>query len=68
VEHVFDGFYRASNVTGQFTGTGLGLTGVRQVIEEHGGTVALESTEGVGTTVTVRLPLRPPVEAESTAH
>jgi signal transduction histidine kinase len=66
IDHVFDGFYRASNVTGQFKGTGLGLTSVRQIIEQHGGTVALESTEGAGTTVTLRLPLlTPPVEAST---
>lgn len=37
-------------------GTGLGLTIVRHIVEEHGGTVALESRPGAGTTVTVTLP------------
>ena len=39
-------------------GTGLGLTMVRRFAQEAGGTVAIESTLGAGTTVTVRLPLR----------
>ena len=65
VAHVFDGFYRASNVTGQFQGTGLGLRGVRQIIRHHGGIVAVDSTVGVGTSVTVRLPPRPSIEASA---
>jgi signal transduction histidine kinase len=61
--HVLEGFYRAGNVAGWFTGSGLGLAGVRQVIEQHGGAIAIESTQDIGTTVTIRLPLlRPPLE------
>jgi signal transduction histidine kinase len=66
VDRVFESFYRASNVTGWFTGTGLGLRGVRQIVEQHAGTVALESTEGVGTRVTLRLPLVCPPSETST--
>lgn len=39
-------------------GTGLGLPLVRKIIEGHGGTVELQSQKGIGTTVTVSLPLR----------
>lgn len=56
--YIFDRFYRASNVSGQIGGTGLGLASVRQIVEQHGGTVTVRSQERVGTTFTVRLPLR----------
>lgn len=50
-------FYRASNVTGRFNGTGIGLAGVRQIVEQHDGRLTIGSTEGQGTTVTVTLPV-----------
>lgn len=55
--HIFDRFYRAANTTGQLPGTGLGLAGGRQIVEQHGGTISAESQEGAGTTFTVRLPI-----------
>ncbi len=57
---LFTRFFRASNAVGhQFTGTGLGLAIVRTIVSNHRGEVTLQSREGVGTTVTVRLPLAP---------
>ena len=57
-EHLFGRFFRASNATAQaIPGTGLGLVIVQSIVEQHRGTIALTSTEGEGTTVTVRLPL-----------
>ena len=38
------------------TGSGLGLLIVRRIVREHGGELSIESTEGKGITVTVRLP------------
>ncbi len=38
-------------------GTGIGLASVRKMVEAYGGSISIESTVGVGTTVTVNLPL-----------
>ena len=53
---VFERFHRAGNV-GAVAGTGIGLAGARQIVEQHGGTLAVQSREGAGSTFTVRLPL-----------
>ena len=54
---LFERFYRASNVAGRIAGSGIGLAGVRQIVEQHGGTIQVESRERIGSTFTVRLPL-----------
>jgi signal transduction histidine kinase len=54
---VFDRGYRATNVSGRVCGTGLGLTGARHIVENHGGTITVQSELGTGTTVSVRLPI-----------
>lgn len=53
---VFERFFRAST-TLDIRGTGLGLYITRQLVELHGGRIELHSDAGVGTTVTVYLPL-----------
>jgi signal transduction histidine kinase len=56
--HLFERFYRAENVNGTPTGgLGIGLYVVKEVVDRHGGTVAVESTEGQGSTFTICLPL-----------
>lgn len=50
---VFEPFYSRKR-----TGTGLGLSLSRELIELHGGTIALTSQKGQGTAVTITLPLR----------
>jgi two-component system, sensor histidine kinase and response regulator len=56
MQYLFDSFYRSKNV-GQIQGTGLGLTVVKRCVEAHQGIVTIFSEEGVGTTVTVFLPI-----------
>jgi excisionase family DNA binding protein len=55
--HIFDRFQRATNVQGRIRGTGIGLTSARQIVEQHGGTISVESVEGAGSVFTVCLPL-----------
>lgn len=50
--HLFDRFFRASNVE-NIQGTGLGLNIVKRYVELLGGNITFESIEGVGTTFTV---------------
>jgi signal transduction histidine kinase len=54
--HVFDRFYRAHNA-GRTSGTGIGLATAREIVELHGGSIAVSSEEGKGSTFVVRLPL-----------
>ena len=53
LEHIFEPFY-----TSQIGGTGLGMLFVRQIVDEHRGSINVESQVGLGTKVTLRLPLR----------
>jgi signal transduction histidine kinase len=57
VARIFERFARGSNVAGRITGSGVGLTIVRQIVEQHGGTIGVTSMEGRGSTFTIRLPL-----------
>jgi signal transduction histidine kinase len=66
VGRVFDRFYRGSNVARDMRGAGIGLSGVRQIVEQHGGSVGVTSEEGVGSTFAVRLPLPRGVGSETT--
>jgi len=51
-------FFRASNATAKAVqGTGLGLAIVRRILDQHGGTINIESVEGSGTTAEIRIPL-----------
>ena len=58
VERVFERFYRVDRGRSRLTGgTGLGLSIVRNVVEAHGGRVAIHSIEGRGTTVAISFPI-----------
>jgi two-component system OmpR family sensor kinase len=57
VERAFERFYRADPARSRHQGgTGLGLAIVRATVDAHGGTVAIRSAPGRGTTVRVELP------------
>ncbi len=47
-----------SQFTKTYKGSGLGLAIAKSLVELHGGTMRLRSSEGVGTTVVIRLPLQ----------
>ena len=56
--HIFDRFYQASNAdTEDVTGTGIGLSLIKELTELHKGSVGVKSKVGKGTTFEVRLPL-----------
>ncbi len=55
--HLFEKFYRVADTEGYTTGTGLGLAITKRIIEGHGGTIRVESEQGVGTTFTIAFPL-----------
>lgn len=55
--HIFDAFYRGQAVVAaQIHGNGLGLSLVKNIIEAHGGTIGVASTQGEGTCFTLSLP------------
>lgn len=57
-QRLFERFFRSSQATkNQIPGSGLGLTISKAIVERHGGRIEVESSEGVGTTVRVRLPI-----------
>jgi len=57
VTRIFTDYFRAETARDAgLPGTGLGMGIARGIVEQHGGTLEVDSTPGVGTTVTIRLP------------
>jgi two-component system, OmpR family, sensor histidine kinase SenX3 len=66
LDRVFERFYRSDPARSRATGgTGLGLAIVKHVATNHGGSVSVRSTEGYGSTFTLRLPAALPDEEPS---
>jgi two-component system, OmpR family, sensor kinase len=66
IPHLFDRFYRVDGArTGRGNGSGLGLAIVRWIVQQHGGSVTVESRVGEGTVFTVRLPALNPKLSDS---
>ncbi len=58
ISRLFTEFFRASNVK-NVIGTGLGLTIVKEIVDQHSGEIHVESEEGLGTTFVIHLPFIP---------
>lgn len=57
IDHLFSKFFRADNALSFHTlGSGLGLYVVKNIIERHGGSIAVESVENKGTTFSIDIP------------
>lgn len=58
LDHVFDRFYRSEEAQEQaIQGSGLGLAIVKSIVESHEGRVAVRSTHGEGTAISISIPL-----------
>jgi len=56
IPQIFNKYYRSEKAAG-FKGSGLGLALSREIVEAHGGTIAVKSLEGKGSTFTVIIPI-----------
>jgi PAS domain S-box-containing protein len=55
--HIFDKFYRATNISPDVEGSGLGLAIVKNIVENHQGRIWVESTVGKGSSFFIVLPV-----------
>lgn len=61
---MFRRYFRARTSTG-IAGTGIGLNLVKQIVELHHGSIEVTSKKGLGSTFTVTLPIKPPIETSN---
>ena len=65
IERIFERFYRVDPARSRETGgTGLGLSIVKHIISKHGGEISVWSSENVGSTFSIRLPIQSIKEGE----
>jgi PAS domain S-box-containing protein len=57
LNQVFEWYHRGANVADLIGGSGVGLAGARQIVEQHGGSISVDSVLGQGSTFTVTLPI-----------
>jgi len=55
--HIFDKFYRGTNITSEVEGSGLGLAIVKNIVESNQGRIWVESTVGKGSSFFIVLPV-----------
>lgn len=55
--YIFHWFGRGEKASRSIRGTGLGLAGARQIVEQHGGQILVDSAENKGSTFTIKVPL-----------
>ena len=65
MDKIWQRFYQVETSRGAGSGTGLGLTMVRQIVALHGGTVTVDSREGEGSCFTLRFPAMQQAEKNS---
>jgi len=64
LKQVLEPFVQAEKISRSHSGTGLGLAITQQLTQLLGGSIFLESQPGVGTTVTLKLPIHPDSTAD----
>lgn len=69
LKRIFERFYRVDRARSRQTGgTGLGLAIVKHIASNHGGSVSVWSSEGQGSTFTLRIPRTPPATVAGGPH
>jgi len=68
LDHIFDPFYTTKHASDEREGTGLGLTIVHQIVQEHGGHITVDSKVNRGTTFLVNLPINPVAAHSAMGH